>query len=87
MAGLRNMHTYKSPWVLLILIIVGALLGSLIGNALGDSLPILKVSQQIGLETTTLDLGVLTINFGFLIKMNVASVFGFVLAYLLYRVL
>lgn len=77
--------SFKSPWVLVILLIIGGLIGNLLGQTLGQYLPILKTGfEPIGLEPTTLNLLVITITFGILMKINVASIIGFVLALFIY---
>ncbi|MDX9872224.1 MAG: DUF4321 domain-containing protein [Clostridia bacterium] len=75
----------RNPWILLILLIIGGLIGSLLGAAFGSSLPILNTSfQAIGLEATTIDLMVVKFTFGLLLKFNVASIVGFILALFVY---
>lgn len=75
----------KNPWLLLILLIVGGLIGSLLGTAFGHVLPILNQGfQPIGLAPTTINLLVVTVTFGLLLKLNVASIIGFLLALLIY---
>ncbi|MDK2823329.1 MAG: hypothetical protein PWQ67_2187 [Clostridia bacterium] len=78
-------HGFKSPWILIILLVIGGLIGTLLGQTLGQYLPILKTCfQPIGLEPTTINLVVLTITFGLIIKINVASIVGFLLALFIY---
>jgi hypothetical protein len=78
-------HGFKSPWILIILLVIGGLIGTLLGQTLGQYLPILKTGfQPIGLEPTTINLVVLTITFGLIIKINVASIVGFLLALFIY---
>jgi len=80
---LRN--GFKSPWILVILLVIGGLIGSLLGQTLGQYLPVLKTGfQPIGLEPTTINLVVITITFGLIIKINVASIIGFLLALFIY---
>ena len=75
----------RSPWLLLILLIVGGLLGSLLGTALGNTWPLLNHGfQPIGFAPTTFDLLVITITFGLILKFNVASTIGFLLALFVY---
>ncbi|PKM89354.1 MAG: DUF4321 domain-containing protein [Firmicutes bacterium HGW-Firmicutes-12] len=82
---MRGYNAPKNPWILLILLIIGGLIGSLLGTAFGTSLPILNTSfQAIGLEATTIDLMVVKFTFGLLLKLNVASIIGFILALLVY---
>lgn len=82
---MRNYQASKNPWVLLILLVVGGLIGSLLGLAFGDVLPILnKGFQPIGLAPTTINLLVINFTIGVLLKLNVASIVGFLLALLVY---
>lgn len=75
----------KSLWLLLILLVVGGLIGSLLGTAFGSYLPILNHSfQTIGLAPTTINLMVITITFGVVLKLNVASIVGFLVALFIY---
>ncbi|MGF7186158.1 hypothetical protein GGQ84_002251 [Desulfitispora alkaliphila] len=75
----------RSVAVLLVLLLVGALVGSLLGDVLGDAIPFLKTTQSLGFPPTTIDLVVLTFTIGFTLKLNLASVLGFFLAYYAYR--
>lgn len=78
-------NSFKSPWILVILLVIGGLIGSLLGQTLGQYLPILQTGfQPIGLEPTTINLVVITVTFGLLIKINVASIIGFLLALFIY---
>ncbi|MFZ5942745.1 MAG: DUF4321 domain-containing protein [Bacillota bacterium] len=76
---------FKSPWLLVILLVIGGLIGTLLGQTLGGYLPILKTGfQPIGLAPTSINLVVLTITFGLIININVASIIGFLLALFIY---
>ncbi|NLT95614.1 MAG: DUF4321 domain-containing protein [Clostridia bacterium] len=76
---------FKSPWILVILLIIGGLMGSLLGQTMGQYLPILQTGfQPLGLEPTTINLAVITLTFGLIIKINVASIIGFLLALFIY---
>lgn len=82
---LRNYKAAKSPWILLVLLIIGGLVGSLLGEAFGTMLPILKQTfVPIGFSPTTVNLVVVTITFGIMIKLNVASIVGFLLALIIF---
>lgn len=82
---MKNYHTAKNPWILLILLVIGGLIGSLLGVAFGDVLPILnKGFQPIGLAPTTINLLVINITLGVLLKLNVSSIVGFLLALFVY---
>lgn len=75
----------RSPWLLLILLIIGGLIGSLLGAAFGNYLPVLNQNfQPIGVSPVTIDLLVLKLTFGILLDLNVASIAGFLLALFLY---
>jgi hypothetical protein len=75
-----------------IIVVIGALLGTMVGELLGAYLPdgavknfFLK-SIRFGLEPATLDLHILTLTFGLLLKINVLTVIGVIAAgLLLYR--
>lgn len=69
----------------MILLIIGGLVGSLLGEAFGTMLPILKQGfQPIGMTPVTINLVVITITFGIMIKLNVASIIGFLIALMVF---
>jgi hypothetical protein len=82
---MKGYGTSKSPWVLVVLILLGAILGSIAGTAFSKALPILKTSQFLGFPTTTLDLSVLRISLGLQVNLNPAAAIGAVLAWFVYR--
>lgn len=75
----------------IIVIVVGALLGSFIGGFIGHTFPDGMVhdlfSKEIsaGLQPATLDLRVLEVTFGCMLKFNVPSVVGILIAAYLFR--
>ena len=78
----------KNIWILLIFILSGVVLGGLLGElaARVDFLSWLAYGQEFGLQDPiVLDLSILKITFGLMIKINVASIVGIALAILLYR--
>ncbi|QAA31499.1 MULTISPECIES: DUF4321 domain-containing protein [Clostridium] len=79
----------KNIGILVLFIFLGLLLGSLIGEILGDkfeALKFLKTSYSIGTPTpVTLDLKVFLLTIGMSIKINVLSIFGVILAIILYK--
>lgn len=82
---MKGYSAAKSPWILLILLIIGGLIGSLLGTVLGGYLPVLNSSfQTIGLAPTTIDLLVVKFTIGFLLNLNLASIIGFFLALLVF---
>ena len=77
----------KSTWVLIMLVLIGAVLGSFIGNlADGSSLSWLNYGKTFGLTSPiVLDMAVLTLTFGFTIHFSIATIIGIILAILIYR--
>ncbi len=82
---MKGYSSPKSPWLLLVLLVIGGLIGGLLGAAFGNMLPILNQGfDPIGLNPTTINLKVITITFGLIFKLNVASIIGFILALFVY---
>ena len=78
----------KNFWILLIFLLSGLVIGGLLGELANkvDWLWWLSYGQSFGLSTpVTLDLSVLKITFSCMIKINVASIIGIVLAVIWYR--
>jgi hypothetical protein len=78
---------YRSPWLLVILLILGGICGSLLGDALSgiSTLNFLHHSRSLGLPVTRLDLGVISLTLGFTFQANLMSLLGFVAAFLVYK--
>ncbi len=83
----RMRGNYRSPWLLVILLIIGGILGSLMGDLLAGvpGLKMLAMAKSIGLPLTTLDLDVVTLTLGFTVKINLFGILGFILAFVVYR--
>ncbi len=64
-------------------VVFGALMGSIVGEVLGSNFPVLREHITIGIQTTTVDLNVLSFPFGFQAKLNLGSALGIFLALLL----
>ncbi|MCI9063008.1 MAG: DUF4321 domain-containing protein [Clostridia bacterium] len=78
----------KSGWILLLFLLSGLVIGGLLGNlaAKVDWLWWLAFGQEFGLHNPiVLDLNVLTITFGMMIKINIASIIGVIIAIFVYR--
>ncbi len=78
----------KNFWILLIFLLSGLVIGGLLGELANrvDWLWWLSYGESFGLSTpVTLDLSVLKITFSCMIKINVASIIGMVLAVIWYR--
>lgn len=78
--------------VLLVILILGALIGTVIGEVVATMAPggILEKIFSKGIHPglsppATLDLKILSISFGFTVKINLSSLLGIGLALLLYR--
>ncbi len=78
----------KNIWILLVFLLAGLVIGGLLGK-LAASVPWLwwlSYEQQFGLDTPfVLDLSVLKITFGLMVKINIASIIGMVLAIFIYK--
>lgn len=78
----------KNFWILLIFILSGLVLGGLLGEVAGkiEWLWWLGYGQEFGFSTPfVLDLGVLILTLGLIVKINIASIIGLILGVILYR--
>lgn len=81
----------KSTVWFIAVIVVGALLGSFLGKFMGLVLPVGSVKDlfatdiSAGLNPATLDLRVIELTFGCILKFNVTSVLGIIGAALIFR--
>ena len=78
----------KNIWILLVFLLAGLVIGGLLGKLASSVswLWWLSYEQQFGLETPiVLDLSVLTLTFGLMFKINIASIIGMVLAIFIYK--
>ena len=78
----------KNFWILLIFILCGLVIGGLLGELASQVswLNWMSFGQSFGLESPlALDLGVLTITFALMIKINIASIIGMAIAIFIYR--
>lgn len=78
----------KNIWILLLFLLAGLVVGGLLGK-LASEIPWLwwlSYEQEFGLSTPlVLDLNVLKLTFGLVIKINVASIIGMILAVFIYK--
>lgn len=74
----------KSSGLLLILLIFGSIFGSLLGEILSDMIPFLNYGRSIGFTPMTIDLAAISLTFGILIKINIATILGFFIAFFIY---
>lgn len=78
----------KNIWILLIFILSGLVIGGLLGQLATsvDWLSWLSYGEEFGLSSPiALDLGVLSLTFGLMIKINVASIIGIAIAIFIYK--
>ena len=78
----------KNIWILLIFILAGIVIGGLLGDlaAKVDWLWWLGFGQEFGLESPiVLDLNIIKITFGLMLKINIASIIGIGIALYMYR--
>nr|MBI3613589.1 DUF4321 domain-containing protein [Nitrospirota bacterium] len=81
----------KSPWVLLLFILLGGLLGGLLGEVLRVIAPqgmiqtLFSKAPHIGIPTLTVDLFLLTFTVGFTVKINLLTILGSFLGIYLYK--
>jgi len=72
-------RSYKSGWLLILFMFIGLIAGSWLGDIFQNFVPLLGYTKTIGLEPTTLRLSILTLNFGLLLRTNLAGVIGLIL--------
>lgn len=76
----------KGAGLLILILAVGALIGNVIGRILSDYVPLLAMSQKIGLTSPVeLDLNYIYLSFGLLIDLNLAGLIGLILAIWIFR--
>ena len=78
----------KSVWLLVIFILSGLVIGGLLGELATkvDFLWWLGYGQSFGLQNPIiLDLSIVTITFGLMFKVNIASIIGMAIAIFIYR--
>lgn len=82
----------KSPWLLLLFVILGGLFGGILGEVLRIMAPegtiqnIFSTALMPGIQPPlTVDLILLKITFGFLLKMNLLTFLGIFLGLYLYK--
>ncbi len=78
----------KNIWILLVFLLSGLVIGGLLGEIAKkvDWLWWLSYGQTFGLrKAVPLDLNVITITFGIMFKINIASIVGMAIAIFIYR--
>lgn len=78
----------KNVWILVLFVLSGLVVGGLLGELAKtvDWLWWLSFGQEFGLESPiVLNLSVITITFGLMFKINIASIIGMGIALFIYR--
>lgn len=78
----------KNIWILLVFLLSGLVLGGLLGELATkvDFLWWLSYGESFGLSTPIeLDLNIMTVTFGLMFKINIASIIGMAIAIFIYR--
>lgn len=81
----KSYRNGRSPWLLLLLLLVGGILGSSLTGVVAAVLPAVASGTKVGLHPTSLDLNFVQVNLGFLVTLSPLTALGLVLGYLLYR--
>ena len=78
----------KNIWILLVFLLAGLVIGGLLGELASkvSGLWWLSYGQNFGLSSPIeLDLSVITITFGLMFRINIASIIGMAIAIFIYR--
>jgi len=77
----------KNSLVLLVFLLCGVVIGGLLGELANSVswLNWLAYGKTFGFSPVTLDLGVLQLTLGLMVKINVASIIGVIIAIFIYR--
>lgn len=78
----------KNIWILILFILCGIVVGGLLGELASkvDFLWWLSYGEEFGLSNPiTINLQVITLTFGLMFKINIASIIGMILAIFIYR--
>lgn len=77
-------------WVLAIVVVAGAMLGSVFADAVGQFTYLAPLGHSVAFgiaSPVTLDLRVLTLTLGFVVRLNLAIILGIIVAVYLFRML
>jgi hypothetical protein len=70
--------------ILLILILCGLVLGGIVGEIFKSTVPMLSYGKSIGFDTVNINLGIIKIVLGLDISINLASILGILIAFIVY---
>jgi hypothetical protein len=84
-------RTAKDPWwIFVVVILAGAMLGSVVADALGHFTYLAPLGHSVAFGVdppVTLDLRVVTLTLGFVVRLNLATVLGIIAALYVFRAL
>ena len=84
-------RTARDPWwILIVVVVAGAMLGSVLADALGQFTYLAPLGHSVafGMDPpVTLDLRVITVTLGFVVRLNLATVLGIIAAIYVFRLL
>jgi hypothetical protein len=83
-------RTREPWWLLVVIVIAGAMLGSVFADAVGQFTYLAPLGHSVAFGVDppiTLDLRVLTLTLGFTIRLNLAIIAGIITGVFLFRVL
>lgn len=81
----KSFRTGGNTFVLLLLLLSGALIGSAIENILPPALSFLRSAASFGLKPSTLDLHFMQLTFGFTIALGPLTALGLILGFIVWR--
>lgn len=82
---MKGSKASRTPWLLVVLLLLGGLAGSALGDTVAVFAPFLKNASRVGFGPATLKLGFLNLTFGLALAVGPLTVLGFVAGYLIYR--
>lgn len=80
----------KSSWIIIMVMLIGLVIGTVIGSYCNGipSLSWLDYGKVFGITSPmVLDLGVFVLTLGLTIKINIASIIGIIISFVIYRLL
>ena len=80
----------KSSWIIIIVMLIGLVIGTVIGSYCSgiSALSWLDYGQVFGITSPlVLDLGVFVLTLGLTIIINIASIIGIIISFIIYRLL
>ena len=75
----------RSPWVLLLLILVGGIVGSAATDAVAPYLGFVRAHSKVGFAPVALDLAFMQLTLGFQLLLSPLTALGMILGYIVYK--